>query len=89
MKTKLEQYLNMQGYNRTNITELLNSSPPTTRLLMQDPQQLKVSQVLDIAEDTMTTFNEIAGLIFDTHYFMNKGEDVVILKNDLEVANNH
>ena len=89
MKTKLEQYLNMQGYNRTNITELLNSSPPTTRLLMQDPTQLKVSQVCYIAEDTMMTFQEIAGLIFDTHYFVSKGDEIIIRKNETEVANNH
>lgn len=89
MKTKLEQYLNMQGYNRTNITELLDTSPPTTRLLMQDPRQLKVSQVVYIAEDTMMSFQEIAGLIFDTHYFIRKGGEIIILENEKEVANNH
>jgi|TARA_R110001606_G_scaffold385281_1_gene548743 hypothetical protein len=76
----LENYLKAKGYNRTNITEIIDSSPPTTRLLLDNPMDLKVSQVLSIAKKTNNTFKEISGIIIGTHN-IEMGNDIKIVKN--------
>jgi hypothetical protein len=79
--TLLEKFLKLKGYNRTTITDLIQSSPPTTRLLMQNPEDLKVSQVVKIADSTGTKFNDVAGLIFNTH-------NLVMVEDNLEIQQN-
>jgi hypothetical protein len=82
MNNTLEQFLKVKGYNRTNITHLINASPPTTRLIMENPLQLKVSQVVSIAKATKVTFQEVAGLIIGTHHFANYGENVRVIESE-------
>jgi hypothetical protein len=48
---------------------------------MQNPEDLKVSQVVKIADSTGTKFNEIAGLIFNTH-------NLVMVEDNLEIQKN-
>ena len=81
--TLLEKFLKLKGYNRTTITDLIQSSPPTTRLVMNNPEQLKVSQVIKIAEATDTEFEDICGLINNTHHLVMVEEDIVIEKKQV------
>jgi len=74
----LEQYLKAFGFNRTKIGDLLMVSPPSTRILLENPSELKVSQVLEICKATKTNFQDISGLIFDTHYIVMENENVTI-----------
>ena len=76
----LEKFLKLKGYNRTTITDLIQSSPPTTRLVMNNPEQLKVSQVLRIAEATDTDFAQICGLINNTHQLVMSEEDDIVIE---------
>jgi hypothetical protein len=80
----LEQYLNAKGFNRTTITSLIDTSPPTTRLIMENPLQLKLSQVISIANATESQYQEIAGLIFNTHNFVNNGDSLQIFEKLIE-----
>lgn len=78
----LENYLKAKGLNRTNITTIIDSSPPTTRLLLDNPMDLKVSQVVSIAEATKNTFKEISGIIVGTHN-IEMGNEIKIVENKL------
>lgn len=75
----LENYLKAKGINRTHITEIIDSSPPTTRLLLDNPMDMKVSQVVSIAEKTNNTFKEIAGIIVGTHK-VEMGDEIKIVE---------
>jgi hypothetical protein len=76
----LENYLKAKGLNRTNITTIIDSSPPTTRLLLDNPMDLKVSQVVSIAKATDSTFKEISGIIVGTHN-VEMGSEINIVEN--------
>jgi len=77
----LENYLKAKGINRTNINKIINSSPPTTRLLLDNPMEMKVSQVVSIAETTNNTFKEISGIIIGTHNIKIEHNDIRIVEN--------
>jgi|TARA_B100001094_G_scaffold332747_1_gene406209 hypothetical protein len=78
----LENYLKAKGLNRTNINSIIDCSPPTTRLLLDNPLDLKVSQVVSIAAATENTFKEISGIIVGTHN-IEMGSEIKIVENKL------
>ena len=46
----LERLLKVNGLNKGQISKLLNTSQPTTLLLLKQPERLRISQVVSIAE---------------------------------------
>ena len=75
----LEKYLKAKGYNRTAIAEILNVSAPTVRILLENPKELKISQVIKICDECGESFDRVGGLIFETHAFI-CNENIVNIK---------
>ena len=75
----LEQFLKANGLNRTKIGYLLDVSPPSTRLLLDKPMDMKISQMVSLCNETNVSFQDLSGLIFGSHYVVMENDKVKIM----------
>ena len=75
----LEKLLKVNGLNKGQISKLFNTSQPTTLLLLQQPERLRISQVVSIAEACKEDPRDVIDLILgDKKLVVDKTDGVII-----------